>query len=96
MARDELSAAADRSCIQEVETLRLPFVTRRKPMTRLIIVSTALIAAAAYQVQAAAARDVATRRAAAQVTADCVRAPAEGAFATAPYTEPPCLPKQTN
>lgn len=65
-------------------------------MTRLIFVSTALIAAAAYQMQAAAARDVAPRRAAAHVTADCVRAPAQGAFATAPYTQPPCMPKTAN
>jgi hypothetical protein len=65
-------------------------------MTRLIFVSTALIAAAAYQVQAAAARDVAVRRAPAHVMADCVRAPAVGAFASAPYKEPPCMPKTTN
>jgi hypothetical protein len=71
---------------------------RRKPMTRLTFVSAALIAAAVYQTQAAAARDVAARRAAPQphATADCVRAPAGGAFATAPYKEPPCMPKTMN
>src|SRR5438309_11849169 len=81
--RDEISAAALRSCTQEVETSRLPFVTRRKSMTRLTLVSVALIAAAVYQTQAAAARDVApARRAVSHATADCVRAPAEGAYAT--------------
>ncbi|OAF06112.1 hypothetical protein AYJ54_20755 [Bradyrhizobium centrolobii] len=66
-------------------------------MTRLTFVSAALIAAAVYQVQTAAARDVAAaRRATPHATADCVRAPAVGAFASAPYKEPPCMPKTTN
>ncbi|OAF15756.1 MULTISPECIES: hypothetical protein [Bradyrhizobium] len=65
-------------------------------MTRLTFVSAALIAAAVYQIQTAAARDVATRRNAPQAAADCVRAPAVGAFASAPYKEPPCMPKTTN
>ncbi|MET4387767.1 hypothetical protein ABIB73_003524 [Bradyrhizobium sp. F1.4.3] len=66
-------------------------------MTRLTLVSAALIAAAVYQSQAAAARDVApARRAVSHATADCVRAPAEGAYASAPYKEPPCMPKTTN
>ncbi len=65
-------------------------------MTRLILTSTAMIGAAAYQVQAAAARDVVARHAAAHRRSDCVRAPAQGAFATAPYNEPPCVPKTTN
>ncbi|HEV2159795.1 hypothetical protein [Bradyrhizobium sp.] len=64
-------------------------------MTRLSLVSAALIAAALYQTQAAAARDAAPRRTATHAAADCVRAPAEGAFASAPYKEPPCLPKST-
>ncbi|SFO68825.1 hypothetical protein SAMN05216330_104184 [Bradyrhizobium sp. Ghvi] len=65
-------------------------------MTRLTIAS-ALIAASVYQVQSAAARDVApARRAVVHATADCVRAPAEGAYASAPYKEPPCIPKTTN
>ena len=42
---------------------------------------------------AAGARDAAPRRAPPQATADCVRAPAEGAYASAPYTQPPCMPK---
>ena len=27
---------------------------------------------------------------------DCVRAPAMGAYASAPYKEPPCMPKTAN
>ena len=66
-------------------------------MTRLTFVSAALIAASVYQTQAAAARDTApVRRAATHATADCVRAPAEAAYATAPYKEPPCMPKTMN
>jgi hypothetical protein len=65
-------------------------------MTRLTLLSAALIAAALYQVQTAAARDVAARRNAPHAAMDCVRAPAEGAYATAPYREPPCLPRSTN
>ncbi len=64
-------------------------------MTRLPLVAAALIAAAVYQTQSAAARDTAPRRASTQATADCVRAPAEGAYASAPYTKPPCLPNST-
>jgi len=65
-------------------------------MTRLPLVAATLIAAAVYQTQATAARDAAPRRAPAQATADCVRAPAVGAYASAPYTQPPCMPKTAN
>ena len=65
-------------------------------MTRLPFVAAALIAAAVYQTQSAAARDATPRRAQSQALADCVRAPAEGAYASAPYTQPPCLPKAAN
>ena len=61
-------------------------------MTRSTLVAVALIAAAVYQTEAAAARNVTTRHAAPHVTTDCVRAPAEGAFASDPYRQPPCLP----
>lgn len=93
-ARDEILRTDRRSSLKEAE---LPF-TEESKMTRLIIVSAALIAAAAYQTAQAAARsDVTGRhRAAAQSTADCVRAPAVGAFASAPYTQPPCLPNKSN
>ena len=63
-------------------------------MTRLSFVSAALIAASVYQAYAVAAAPA--RRAALHTTGDCVRAPAEGAYATAPYKEPPCMPKTTN
>jgi hypothetical protein len=69
-------------------------------MTKLTLVSAALIAVAALTTQAAVARsDVAAHHAMASAkagAADCVRAPNVGAFASAPYTEPPCLPNGTN
>lgn len=63
-------------------------------MTRLTLVAAALIAATATQTQAASMRDATHPRSAAgqAVTDYCVRAPAEGAYASAPYTQPPCLP----
>ena len=58
-------------------------------MTKMTFVSAVLIAATVFATQAMAARnDVATRHA----TKDCVRAPNVGAFASDPYTVPPCLP----
>lgn len=65
-------------------------------MTKVTFVSALLIAAAAFTTQALAARsgDAAARRAMNKTHAitDCVRAPNVGAFATAPYSEPPCMP----
>ncbi|WP_018316512.1 hypothetical protein [Bradyrhizobium sp. WSM2793] len=63
-------------------------------MTRLTLVAAVLIAAAATQAQAATMRHAAPPRAAVTqaVSDSCVRAPAEGAYASAPYTQPPCLP----
>ncbi|MGY4480767.1 hypothetical protein [Bradyrhizobium sp. USDA 3364] len=63
-------------------------------MTRLSLVAAALIAAATFSTDAFAARSVSHRHteAAAKSTTDCVRAPDVGAYATAPYSEPPCLP----
>ena len=59
-------------------------------MTKMTIVSVALIAATAFATQAMAARnDVAARHA---TIKDCVRAPNVGAFASDPYTVPPCQP----
>ena len=59
-------------------------------MTKITFVSAALIAATAFATQAMAARnDTAARHA---TTKDCVRAPDVGAFASAPYTVPPCMP----
>jgi hypothetical protein len=66
-------------------------------MTKVTFVSAALIAAAVFTTQAAmAARsDGAARHATAKAhtsVTDCVRAPEVGAFASDPYTVPPCLP----
>ena len=77
---------------------------RRNPMTKLTFVTLALVAAAAFSAQASAAsNNAAVRRAYASMTTttttpvsskttDCVRAPNVGSFATAPFTEPPCMP----
>jgi hypothetical protein len=72
-----------------------------KQMTKVTFVSAALIAAAVFTTQAfttqamAARRDVAVRHAAAKAhtsVTDCVRAPDIGAYASEPYTVPPCMP----
>jgi hypothetical protein len=67
-----------------------------KQMTKVTFVSAALISAALFSTQAMAAhRDVAARHATSKAhlsVTDCVRAPDVGAFASAPYTEPPCMP----
>jgi hypothetical protein len=63
-------------------------------MTKLTFVVVALIAAAGCST-GASARDVAarpTQAAKADTSVACVRAPNVGAFATAPYTVPPCMP----
>ena len=65
-------------------------------MTKITFVSAALIAATVFATQAMAARnDVAARHAAMKAHASatgCVRAPNVGAYASDPYTVPPCLP----
>ena len=61
-------------------------------MFKVTFLSAALIAAAAFTTQAmAAGSDVAARHASASVK-DCVRAPDVGAYASDPYTVPPCEP----
>ena len=72
-------------------------------MTKLTFVAAALVAAAAYTSEASAARSsVASRhhQAAATTTTgtagNCVRAPNVGAFASAPYSSPPCMPGTGN
>ncbi|MGJ4944025.1 hypothetical protein ACQR1W_25860 [Bradyrhizobium sp. HKCCYLS1011] len=70
-------------------------------MTRVTFASVALIAAIAVTTQAQAARssNAAARHATNKshtITTDCVRAPNVGAYATAPYTEPPCMPNSSN
>ena len=65
-------------------------------MTRKTFVSAVLIAASVFATQAMAARnDVAARHATTKAHAsatDCARAPNIGAFASDPYTVPPCMP----
>jgi len=70
-------------------------------MTKLTFVAAALVAAAAYTSEASAARSgVAARHTQAATTtsadANCVRAPNVGAFASAPYSSPPCMPGTAN
>lgn len=70
-------------------------------MTKFTFVAAALVAAAAYSTSASAARNNAAPRhnqntATSTAAGDCVRAPAVGAYATAPYTVPPCMPNTGN
>jgi hypothetical protein len=69
-------------------------------MTKVAFMSAVLIAAAVFTTQALAARssDAAARRVTnkTHIIADCVRAPNVGAFATAPYSVPPCMPNTIN
>jgi len=74
-------------------------------MTKIIFMSAALIAAAVITTEAEAAHssNAAARHAMNRThtmtdhpMTDCVRAPKVGAFATAPYTEPPCMPNSMN
>jgi hypothetical protein len=70
-------------------------------MTKMTFVAAALVAAAAYTSEASAARsNVASRHTPASTTTNtvvnCVRAPNVGAFASAPYSSPPCMPGTGN
>jgi hypothetical protein len=70
-------------------------------MTKLTIMAAALVAAAAYASEASAARsNVGSRHTEPATTAGsvagCVRAPNVGAFASDPYTSPPCMPVKSN
>jgi hypothetical protein len=68
-------------------------------MTKLTFVAAALVAAAAYTSEASAARSNGASRhtqAATSTDAGCVRAPNVGAFASAPYSVPPCMPNTAN
>jgi hypothetical protein len=70
-------------------------------MTKMTFLVAALVAAAAYS-EAASARSNAAPRHVQAVAASsaapggCVRAPAVGAFATAPWSSPPCMPGTSN
>jgi hypothetical protein len=71
-------------------------------MTKLTFVAAALVAAAAYSAEASAATrgNGASRHNQAATTTsavvNCVRAPNVGAFASAPYSSPPCMPGTAN
>jgi hypothetical protein len=61
-------------------------------MVKMTLASVALIAAIAFTSEAMAARNDHRAPRAHTVTKDCVRAPNVGAFATDPWTIPPCMP----
>ena len=69
-------------------------------MTKVTFALAVLVTAGVFTTQAMAARssDPAALRAAnkTHTIADCVRAPNVGAFASAPYTVPPCMPHTAN
>lgn len=70
-------------------------------MTKMTFIAAALVATAAYATEASAARsNVASRQTepatATNTVVNCVRAPNVGAFATAPYSVPPCMPNAAN
>ena len=71
-------------------------------MTKLTFVAAALVAAAAYPSEASAARSSAASRhtqagtTTTSTVGNCVRAPNVGAFASAPYSSPPCMPGTAN
>jgi hypothetical protein len=72
-----------------------------RTMTKMTFIAAALVAAAAYTTEASAARSNAASRQTQPVTAtntvtNCVRAPNVGAYATAPYSVPPCMPNTAN
>jgi hypothetical protein len=65
-------------------------------MTKVTFLAAALIAAAAFTTQAmAASSDVAARATSRTSATECVRAPTVGAYASDPYTVPPCEPNTT-
>jgi hypothetical protein len=75
----------------------LALILWRNSMTKLNLMSAALIAAAMIATPAMARESHATSRNAAEnayaATSDvCIRAPRVGAFATQPWTNPPCEP----
>ena len=69
-------------------------------MIKVTFALAALVAAAVFTTQALAARssDAAARRTTTKThtIADCMRAPNVGAFASAPYSVPPCMPNTIN
>ena len=100
IARDEIFSRLSRTCSQKPGLFGFEHHAE-KTMTKFTFVAAALVAAAAYATEASAARsNVAPRQnqaaTATNVAGDCVRAPAVGAYATAPYSVPPCMPSTAN
>jgi hypothetical protein len=87
-ARDEIFPRADALYNKELSAVFCHHM--EKQMTKMTFVSAVLIAATVFATQAMAARhDPAARHA---TTKDCVRTPNVGAYASDPYSVPPCLP----
>jgi hypothetical protein len=99
IARDEIFSGVRRTCSQKPRLFGFQHDAERT-MTKMTFVAAALVAAAAYATEASAARsNVASRQtqaAATNTAVDCVRAPNVGAYATAPYSVPPCMPNAAN
>jgi hypothetical protein len=96
IARDEIFLGVHRTCSQKPSLFGFHHDAERT-MTKMTFIAAALVAAAAYTTEASAARSNAASRHTQPATAtntvvDCVRAPHVGAYATAPYTVPPCMP----
>jgi hypothetical protein len=100
IARDEIFSGVHRTCSQKPSLFGFHHDAERT-MTKMTFVAAALVAAAAYATEASAARsNVASRQnqpaTATNTAVDCVRAPNVGAYATAPYSVPPCMPNTAN
>jgi hypothetical protein len=99
ITRDEIFSGVSRTCSQKPRLFGFEHHAE-KTMTKFTFVAAALVAAAAYATEASAARsNIAPRQnqaAATNTAGDCVRAPAVGAYATAPYSVPPCMPNTVN
>jgi hypothetical protein len=100
IARDEIFSGVSRTCSQKPSLFDFDYDAERT-MTKMTFIAAALVAAAAYATEASAARsNVAPRHnqnaTATNTAGDCVRAPNVGAYATAPYTVPPCMPNTGN
>jgi len=100
MACDEIISSIRRTCSQKPSLFGFGN-DAEKTMTKFTFVAAALVAATAYSSAASAARNNAAPRhnqttATSAAAGDCVRAPNVGAYATAPYTVPPCMPNTGN
>jgi hypothetical protein len=99
IARDEIFSGVRRTCSQKPSLFGFEHDAERT-MTKMTFIAAALVAAAAYSSEAFAARNNAASRqtqpAATDTVAGCMRAPNVGAYASAPYSVPPCMPNAAN